>query len=86
MLLSTPGKVLNRVLLERMKIASLRIIVEQSLEWNFIDYEKTFDNVDREIMWKLLRHYGVPEKIISLIRCTYQDISCRIAHAGQLSR
>ena len=56
MLLSTPGKVLNRVLLERMKeavdpklqdqqagfwqnrscanqIASLRIIVEQSLEW-----------------------------------------------------
>ena len=57
MLLSTPGKVLNRVLLERMKeavdlklrdqqagfrrnrscadqIASLRIIVEQSLEWN----------------------------------------------------
>ena len=57
MLLSTPGKVLNRILLERMKeavdpklhdqqagfrrnrscadqIASLRIIVEQSLEWN----------------------------------------------------
>ena len=88
MLLSTPGKVLNRVLLERMKeavdpklrdqqagfrrnrscadqIASLRIIVEQSLEWNsplyinFIDYE-AFDSVDRETMWKLLRHYGVP--------------------------
>ena len=57
MLLSTPGKVLNKVLLERMKeavdpklrdqqedfrphrscagqIDSLRIIVEQSLEWN----------------------------------------------------
>ena len=109
MLLSTPGKVLNRVLLERMKeavdpkqagfrrnrsctdqIASLRI-VEQSLEWNsplyinFIDYEKAFDSVDRETMWKLLRHYGVPEKIITLIRCTFQDMSCRITHAGQLS-
>ena len=36
-------------------------------------------------MWKLLRHYGVPEKIISLIRRTFQDLSCRIAHAGQLS-
>ena len=36
-------------------------------------------------MWKLLRHYGVPEKIISLIRCTFQDMSCRIALAGQLS-
>ena len=36
-------------------------------------------------MWKLLRHYGVPEKIIFLIWCTFQDMSCRIAHAGQLS-
>ena len=36
-------------------------------------------------MWKLLRHYGVPEKIISLIQCTFQDMSCRIAHASQLS-
>ena len=114
MLLSTPGKVLNRILLERMKeavdpklrdqqagfrrnrscadqIASLRIIMEQSLEWNsplyinFIDYEKDFDSADRETMWKLLRHYGVPKKIISLIRCTFQDMSCKIAHAGQLS-
>ena len=65
--------------------------MEQSLEWNsflyinFIDYEKAFDSVDRETMWKLLRHYGVPEKIISLIRYTFQDMSCRIAHAGQLS-
>nr|KAG5696914.1 hypothetical protein BaRGS_015878 [Batillaria attramentaria] len=80
MLLSVPGK-----------IASLRIIVEQSLEWNsplyinFIDYEKAFDSVDREALWKLLRHYEVPGKIISLIRCTYQDMSCRIAHAGQSS-
>ena len=36
-------------------------------------------------MWKLLRHYGVPEKIFSLIRCTFQDMSCNIAHTGQLS-
>ena len=114
MLLSTPGKVLNRILLERMKeavdpklrdqqagfqcniscadqIARMRIIVEQSLEWNsplcinFIDYEKAFDSIDRETMWKLLRHYGVPKKIISFIRCTFQDMSCKIAHAGQLS-
>ena len=70
----------------------IAIIVEQSLEWNFplyinfIDYEKAFDSVGRETMWKLLRHYGVPKKIISLIRCTYQDMSCKTAHAGQLSK
>merc|ERR1711911_32185 len=59
------------------QIATLRVIVEQSLEWNtslyinFIDYEKAFDSVDRNTLWKLLRHYGVPEKIVSLIRKSY---------------
>ncbi|VDO87756.1 unnamed protein product [Schistosoma margrebowiei] len=48
------------------QIATLRIIVEQSIEWNsslyinFIDYEKAFDSVDRTTLWKLLRYYGVP--------------------------
>ena len=62
--------------------------MEQSLEWNsplyinFIDYEKAFDS---ETLWKLLRHYGVPEKFVSLIHCTYQGMTCKVAHAGQLS-
>ena len=42
--------------------------------------------MDREILWKLLSHYVVPDKIISLIRCTHKDLSCKIAHAGQLSK
>ena len=48
------------------QIATLRIILEQSLEWNsplhenLIDYEKAFNSVDRETLWKLLRHYRVP--------------------------
>ncbi|VDO79475.1 unnamed protein product [Schistosoma margrebowiei] len=42
------------------QIATLRIIVEQSVEWNsslyinFIDYEKAFDSVDRRTLWKIL--------------------------------
>ncbi|KAL9961749.1 hypothetical protein ACROYT_G030756 [Oculina patagonica] len=109
MLLSTTGKVLNRVILERLKvkmdkrlregqagfrkerscidqIATLRNILERSLEWNspvyatFVDCEKAFDSVDREVLWMLLRHYGIPEKNITLIQRTYEKCTCKVIH------
>ncbi|VDP70976.1 unnamed protein product [Schistosoma mattheei] len=59
------------------QLATLRIIVEQSIEWNsslyinFIDYEKSFDNMNRTTLWRLLRHYGVPQKIVNIIQNSY---------------
>ena len=35
--------------------------------------------------WKLLRHYGIPEKIITLIRNTYDGMTCKVTHAGRLT-
>ncbi|VDP31522.1 unnamed protein product [Schistosoma margrebowiei] len=73
------------------QIATLRIIVEQSVEWNsslyinFIDYEKALDSVDRRRLWKLLRHYGVPEKIVNIIRNSYDGLQCKVVHGGQLT-
>ena len=113
-LLSIPGKVFNRILLERMKasidetlrenqagfrkgrscidqIATLRIIIEQSEEWNspllinFIDYKKAFDSVDRGTLWKLMRHYGIPEKLVNLVQASYEGTVSRVVHDGQLS-
>ena len=112
--LSVPYKVLNRILLERMRsavdnllqdeqagfhknrscadhIVTLRITIEQSLEWNsplcinLIDYEKAFDNVHRKALWKLLHHYDILEKTITIIQKMYEGISCRVVHCGQLS-
>ncbi|VDO56161.1 unnamed protein product [Schistosoma margrebowiei] len=74
------------------QIATLRIIVEQSIEWNsslyinFIDYEKAFDSVDRTTLWKLLRHYGVPQKIVNIIQNSYDGLNCKIVHGGQLTK
>ena len=114
MLLSTPGKVLNRILLERLQkgldeklrenqagfrenrscgdqTATLRIIIEKSIEWNtsvyvnFIDFEKAFDSVDREMLWKLTAHYGIPAKITNIIRSTYQGMRCQVLHEGCIS-
>ena len=56
-------------------IAPQRIIIELSVEWqtplymNFIDFEKAFDSVDRNVIWQLMGHYGVPPKLIRLIQC-----------------
>ena len=72
-------------------MTTLRIIVEQSIEWNsplyvnFVDYEKAFDSLDREILWKLLPHYGVPMKFVNLIRNSYERLSCRVVYEGQLT-
>ncbi|VDP01758.1 unnamed protein product, partial [Schistosoma margrebowiei] len=73
------------------RIATLRIIVEQSVEWNsslyinFIDYEKAVDSVDSRKLWKRLRHYGVPKKIFNIIRNSYYGLQCKVVHGGQLT-
>ena len=71
MLLSVPGKVLNRIILDRLtttlddSIATLGTIVEQTLEWNsslyvnFVDFQKAFDSLDRNSLWALMRHYSI---------------------------
>ena len=52
----------------------LRHIMEQCEEWrkslvlNFVDFRKAFDSIHRPSMWKLLKLYGLPNKIIALIK------------------
>ena len=73
------------------QIATLRIIIEQTVEWqsplyvNFIDYRKAFDMVDRPTIWKILRHYGLPAKIINIIRSMYEGTICQVIHNSDLS-
>ena len=73
------------------QIATMRIIIEQSMEWqsslyiNFIDFEKAFDSVDRRVLWTILRHYGIPVKIIKIIQSFYQDMTCQVIHGTELT-
>jgi hypothetical protein len=72
-------------------INTLRIILEQSAEWQairyvtFIDFEKAFDSIKREIMWLTLQEYGIPRKIIQIIKILYDGFKCKIAHERELS-
>jgi len=51
----------------------------------FIDFERAFDSVKREIMWLTLQEYGIPRKIIQIIKILFDGFKCRIAHEGKLS-
>ena len=52
---------------------------------NFIDSEKAFDSIDRDTLWKHLRHYGIPPKIVTLIQKMYDGTSCKVLHEGRLT-
>lgn len=68
------------------QINTLRILIEQSVEWRsplyllFIDFERAFDMLDRNAIWEALANLRVPDHIIQLIRELYADASCRDRH------
>lgn len=51
----------------------------------FIDFEKAFDSVNREAMWKEVKGYGIPRHLIDLIKETYRGYMCRLVHEDCVS-
>ena len=73
------------------QIFVLRTIVEQSLEWNsslyinYNDFEKAFDSIHHPSLWKILRAYGFPTKVINILLDMYADNQCCVRHEGKQS-
>ncbi len=73
------------------QINSLRLIIEQSVEWNaslymcFIDFKRAFDSLNHRALWNSLYKFGIPLKIINMIRLLYNNASSRVLHKGYLS-
>lgn len=69
------------------QIFALRNIIEQCTEWqrqlyvNFVDFEKAFDSIHRDSLWSILRHYGIPSKLVHLIRSFYDNFRCSVGHS-----
>ena len=42
------------------------------LYFNFIDFEKAFDNVDRGVIWILTHLYGIPTTFVTPIQHIYE--------------
>ena len=58
----------------------LRNVIKQSLEWNaslytsFMDYEKAFDRVHCETLWRIMQSYGIPSKFIRMVKLFFTTI------------
>ena len=44
---------------------------QKNIYFCFIDYAKTFENVDHNKLWKILKEMGIPDHLICLLRNLY---------------
>ena len=67
------------------QIFTLRNIIETCSEWNtplhinFIDFQKAFDSIHRSTLWKILRSYGIPVKLVTIISKFYENFKACVA-------
>ena len=73
------------------QIFILRNILEQANEWNstmyihFVDFEKAFDSIHRESLWEIMKNYGIPTKLISMVKALYKDFECAVIDENETS-
>ena len=72
----------------RAQIANIRWIIKKAGEFQkniyfcFIDYDKAFDCVDHNKLWKILKEMGIPDHLTCLLRNLYagQEATVRTGH------
>ena len=48
----------------------------------FMDLVKAFDRVPRELLWDILRKFGVPPKIVNLLKCLHERVTVKFSVEG----
>ena len=70
---TTVGHILSiRILLEGVKSKNVPVV------FTFIDFKKAFDSVHRGKMIKILRSYGIPDKIVNAIEASYASTRAKV--------
>ena len=50
-----------------------------------MDFTKALNSVDSDGLWRLLRQYGVPTKVVNVIKGTYNNFRAQLVHNNKLS-
>ena len=64
--------------------SALRQIIKKIWEyalpmyWSYMDFEKAYDSVRRDGMWQIAEYYGIPTKIVALLKSWYVGISSSV--------
>jgi hypothetical protein len=45
---------------------------------HFVDFEKAFDSVHRDSLWIIMKKYGIPNKLIQMVKALYDDFQCSL--------
>ena len=63
---------------------TIRLLLEKSWEFNmehwhmFVDLKQAYDSVHRPSMWKVLKDFNIPKKLINLTKATYDGIEAQV--------
>jgi hypothetical protein len=73
------------------QLFTLRLVLEKAYEFVidlhslFNDFKQAYDTVDRKYIFEVLKEFGIPKKLVNLIKMTLIDSNCRVKIQGQLS-
>lgn len=50
----------------------------------FVNFEKVFDLVYRDSLWRIMRAYGILDKLIGLVKVLYDGFICVVINEGEI--
>ena len=48
---------------------------------NVMDFEKAFDSVDRQALWRLMKLNGISEQFINQVKSQHEGVAFRVVHS-----
>jgi hypothetical protein len=48
----------------------------QSVQYLFIDFQKAYDSIHRDILWKCMKEFIIPTKLINMCKTCTKDKKC----------